>query len=82
MTATGIQRTPHQPLTRLAAQHDTFSVGERPLDSSTTASSNAGLEHWADPRQHHAHEISDHDGVREAHFLSNDGHDPEIITRV
>jgi len=39
-----------------------------------------GLEHWADPHQHHPGEINTHDGGRGVYFLSNDGHYFEVIT--
>lgn len=39
-----------------------------------------GLEHWADPHQHHPGEINTHDGGRGVYFLSNDGHYLEVIT--
>ena len=40
-----------------------------------------GMEHWADPHQHHPGEINHHDGGRGVYFLSPDGHYLEIITR-
>ena len=40
-----------------------------------------GMEHWADPHQHHPGEINHHDGGRGVYFLSPDGHFLEIITR-
>jgi catechol 2,3-dioxygenase-like lactoylglutathione lyase family enzyme len=40
-----------------------------------------GMDHWADPHQHHPQEINHHDGGRGVYFLSPDGHYLEIITR-
>jgi catechol 2,3-dioxygenase-like lactoylglutathione lyase family enzyme len=66
---------------RLTPQHYAFLVGEADFDEIFGRVLERGLDHWADPHQHHPGEINHHDGGRGVYFLSNDGHFLEIITR-
>lgn len=65
----------------ITAQHYAFLVDEAEFDSIYGRVVERGLDHWADPTQHRAGEINQHDGGRGVYFLSNDGHFLEIITR-
>ena len=62
-------------------QHYAFLISEDEFDAIHGRIAGRGLEHWADPMQHHPGEINHHDGGRGVYFLSNDGHFLEIITR-
>ena len=62
-------------------QHYAFLVGEDDFDVIYGRVTERGFDHWADPTQRHPGEINHHDGGRGVHFLSNDGHFLEIITR-
>jgi hypothetical protein len=62
-------------------QHYAFLISENEFDAIYGRIAGRGLEHWADPMQHHPGEINHHDGGRGVYFLSNDGHFLEIITR-
>jgi hypothetical protein len=65
----------------IAGQHYAFLVAEDDFDAIYGRIVERGLDHWADPMQHHPGEINRHDGGRGVYFLSNDGHFLEIITR-
>lgn len=61
--------------------HYAFLIGEDDFDRVYGRITHRGLDHWADPMQHHPGEINRHDGGRGVYFLSNDGHYLEVITR-
>ncbi len=61
--------------------HYAFLIGEDDFDRVYGRITARGLDHWADPHQHHPGEINRHDGGRGVYFLSNDGHYLEVITR-
>lgn len=65
----------------IAGQHYAFLVSEPEFDEIYGRVKARGMDHWADPMQHHPGEINHHDGGRGVYFLSNDGHFLEIITR-
>ena len=55
-------------------QHYAFLVTEAEFDAIYNRVVGRGLDHWADPMQHHPGEINHRDGGRGVYFLSNDGH--------
>ena len=61
--------------------HYAFLVSEDDFSAIYGRIVDRGMEHWADPHQHHPGEINHHDGGRGVYFLSPDGHYLEIITR-
>ena len=61
--------------------HYAFLVTDDVFDRVYGAIVERGMDHWADPHQHHPGEINRHDGGRGVYFLSPDGHFLEILTR-
>ena len=64
----------------IPAQHYAFLVSEPEFDSIYAQVVERGMDHWADPRQHHPGEINHHDGGRGLYWADPDGHWLEIIT--
>jgi catechol 2,3-dioxygenase-like lactoylglutathione lyase family enzyme len=65
----------------IAGQHYAFLVSEDDFTAIYRRITDRGIDHWADPHQHHPGQINTHDGGRGVYFLSPDGHFLEILTR-
>ena len=65
----------------IAGQHYAFLVSEDDFTSIYGRIVDRGMDHWADPQQHHPQEINTRDGGRGVYFMSPDGHFLEILTR-
>ena len=65
----------------IAGQRYAFLVSEDDFTAIYGRIVDRGMDHWADPHQHHPQEINTHDGGRGVYFMSPDGHFLEIITR-
>jgi catechol 2,3-dioxygenase-like lactoylglutathione lyase family enzyme len=67
--------------TEVQSQHYAFLVAERDFDAIYGRIADAGLPHWADPRQAMPGQINRNDGGRGVYFQDPSGHFLEIITR-
>ncbi|WP_261568585.1 VOC family protein [Frankia gtarii] len=66
--------------TEFSAQHYAFLVSDEVFDAAIERIRTQGVEHWADPAQHHPGEINTNDGGRGVYFQDPGGHFMEIIT--
>jgi catechol 2,3-dioxygenase-like lactoylglutathione lyase family enzyme len=67
--------------TVVQSQHYAFLVTEQDFDAIYGRITDAGLSHWADPRQAMPGQINRNDGGRGVYFQDPSGHFLEIITR-